>query len=43
MLDHLDRWQRVYSNETAVVHIRTTETAHRPNWEQRADVALVFG
>jgi hypothetical protein len=33
LLDHLDGWQRVYSDETAVVHIRTGETAreHRAN------------
>jgi hypothetical protein len=31
VLDHLDGWQRVYSDETAVVHIRTAETAHRAN------------
>ncbi|TMH29733.1 MAG: hypothetical protein E6H66_19475 [Betaproteobacteria bacterium] len=27
LLDHLDGWRRVYSDETAVVHIRTAETA----------------
>ena len=33
LLDHLDGWQRVYSDDTAVVHIRTAETAreHRTN------------
>jgi hypothetical protein len=33
LLDHLDGWQRVYSDQTAVVHIRTAETAreHRAN------------
>jgi hypothetical protein len=23
LLDHLDGWQRVYSDETAVLHVRT--------------------
>jgi hypothetical protein len=27
LLDHLDGWQRVYSDETAVVHIRNAENA----------------
>ncbi len=33
LLDHLDGWQRVYADETAVVHVRTAETAreHRAN------------
>jgi hypothetical protein len=33
LLDHLDGWQRVYSDQTAVVHIRTAESAreHRAN------------
>ena len=33
LLDHLDGWQRVYSDETAVVHIRTAESVreHRAN------------
>jgi hypothetical protein len=27
LLDHPDGWQRVYSDETAVVHIRIAKTA----------------
>jgi hypothetical protein len=26
LLDHLDGWQRVYSDDTAVVHVRTAQT-----------------
>jgi hypothetical protein len=43
LLDHLDGWQRIYSDETAVLHIRTANGAPTRVWSDRSFGGVLSG